>query len=332
MKKKLLLLLLLGGFILHSMAQQPKPDKIPDNKYGKDGFRTEKTKTKDGKTTKTTEYYEVRVIDGKRIELLKEKKETEVDNKTRLVKDKETTYHNDGVSIKKSTEKHYFEEDLIYDEEKEYERNGKVRKARKIEQGMDFNLWEYEFDYNKQEYKPIPKMVKHTNPSDISNKSGCIPVGIISVGYSYTNRDYAGDRIAMHGLNASFEWNLKGTVTELPISLKLSINTGLHKMGDQKIILNTFKAGPAIRVNTGNDDIIPSIYLQAGLARDGYKVMNVKSSGNGFCTAGGGNIDWFFKEKTGVRLSAEALLTRFNDKSQWNFIGSTGIVYRIGRK
>lgn len=329
MKKIMSSILFCIVLYLSSIAQT----KIPDTRYGKDGFRTESTVTKGDEITKTTEYFEVRTIDGKKNELRREHSETTTDKSGMNGKSIRTTYQSDGITEHKIEKERFTEDsDNIYYELTEFGLNKRIVNAVKQELGFDGVWREFKFDYTNQEYKPNPKEMDKNKARSISQKSsGCLPSPNLFGGYSFLNRDYGADRLNSHGVTGSFTWYFRGNIINLPAGIKISASTASHKNGEEKISLQTFRAGPIITFNQ-NCNLMPSIFLQAGIARDGYKFADVKSSGSSFTASAGASLDWFFKEDIGLRLSTEALLTRFNDQSQWHFIGSTGIVYKIGNK
>jgi len=193
----------------------------------------------------------------------------------------------------------------------------------------------YKPQIQKLENEVLPSLdpIPGCGPVEKLNKKSsdnCQPQADLFIGYNYINRDYAPDRIGMNGFAGSFTWYFRGS-TGTTFGVRLAANTGTHKNGDEKISLQSYRAGPVLKFNT-DGEITPMAFILVGIGRDEFKIYDTKTTGSSFCASAGGNIDWFFSDRVGARLSVEALVTMFNDETQWNFIGSTGIVYRFGCK
>ena len=176
MKKKFLCSLFCATTVL-ILTAQPKGERIPDSKYGKDGFKTESTVTKGDEIITTTEYFEVKTIDGKKIEFKKERTEKTTDKSGMNGKSIRTFYKTDGITEHTIDEIHFTEgSDITYFEITEFGLNKRIVNAVKQELGFDGVWREFEFDYTNQEYKPNPKEMAKSKVRTISQKSsGCLP-------------------------------------------------------------------------------------------------------------------------------------------------------------
>lgn len=294
----------------------------PDNTYGANGSK-ETTVGKDefGRTVTTEKYYDGSEPKKLRAETVTRRKMDNSGTETNT-----TEYYPNGQ--KKKTSRYERNDDKTSKlEELEYsDYDGKILGGfiRTYSGGR----------HTRYEWDPVEKKFKgwgdaKTGETKENNKTGSKAAAELFAGYNFMSRDYDPARINSHGVNGSFTWYFRGGVSETPIGIKVSANTAVHKRAEETISMNTYRVGPVIGFNTGNDRIYPSLQVQAGMARDVFKFEGDKTGSNSFAASAGGNLDWYFTESAGIRIAVETMLTRFNSESQWHFIGSTGVVFRI---
>lgn len=308
-----------------AMAQSSQPKIEPDNFYGPGGTK-ETTVSKDeyGRDVTTKRRY-----DGSN------------PKKLRSVSVKKRHYDNSGTV---TTDTVYYENGFMK-ETQEYETNddGTWKLVVKHYSNYDESVIggyvriKSKGEFRQHDWDPKKKNFKDWNDPIAGNdhkvkQPGNNSYAEICAGYNYLNRDMGPNRLNMHGINASLAWYFGGRATQTRIGLKASGNTASCKIGDRTISLNIIRMGPAISFGESDDKVIISVHLQAGIAKDGLRIEGVKSAGNSFTASAGGSLDWYFSNSLGLKFSPEVLLTKFNDQSQWNFIGAAGIVFRIGGK
>ena len=96
---------------------------------------------------------------------------------------------------------------------------------------------------------------------------------------------------------------------------------------DIKFTLSGVTAGPELRFSKGSFASV--IFLQGGIVKDQIKFGDTKDHESGFGLRTGLSLEWWVGQKFAFQATPQALMTKFDDKADWNFAAGFGAIFKI---
>ncbi len=363
--KVILLLIYLSPFILTSSLQaQTSETVIHQDEFVKDVYHAVTT-TKQGETTTTvTVTYEEKMVNGKKVQKKMRTLKEVTDEKYHQTVVIDTMFDQFGAAAAAITEHRYSDGHWIYTEKKQFTLSGEITKAEKYEVGFDGVTKEFPFDKKTGEFSTTGQPISRDQEIDLledrmSNGYGnyekddtveeppkktsiCpAPRTTVFLGYSFLTRDDGVEKEQYNGVDAAFTWyfpnnsDTTGVYYQTPVrqfGIGASVIYIFSNPNDIKLKIAAVTAGPELRYNWNS--FSAGIFLHAGVVTDGFKIDDYKDNKTTFTVRPGADLEWYFNEKRniGIAVRPQLLLTKPNDESKWNFLGSAGITMKLGCK
>ena len=298
--------------------------------------------------TRIQKDYKVRTINGKKIEILLKSYRSVTDPNTNQRIGYDTVFHKDGVTPKQISKMTYadsFGTRKNHLEVRTFDKFGNLTAGSRTELGFDNKTRIYILDPSTQQFELEPTYIDGVPVPKTGVKTSYCPAprSIVTVSYAFTKKDNGFEDINYKGVEASYSFVLGRTDLDTtgpsqrprtPLSkfalrvLASFLSGGVDNGIETKWNLATVTVGPEFRLS-GNRFVV-SIFAQGGVAQEVFKFDDIKEDKTSLAFETGVTAGWFFGKHLGIQVSPQVLMTKFNDKSVWNFVGSAGLAYRMG--
>ncbi len=322
-------------------GQQPK---VTESRSGeKNEFHEVTTSYPDG-SSETIKYL-VKTIDGKPFEVKIEHHKHITDRETGIVINMDTTYWNDGITIKAISDYRYKPKDrnsnvghdtLILMERSTYDKMGIQESGWKRETGLDLKVREYKWNPKNGEYDLTGTYGKGVQPVSCpvpkSFLSGSVAFGkkeeegfgkLNYIGGAVNYSHYFGD--GYNGIDSVY--NPCG-------SMRTQVGIGVGGIfvfaSDEEFKFNfgTLTAGPEIRFT--KNIFSGALQLQGGVAREGFKYGDIKEHETSFAVKGGLVLDVFVTKRLAIEFTPQVVWTNFGGESGHFNLYGLGAGYELG--